>query len=618
MSQTKTKGIVYTAPSEDLLNHPDTSLLYKIQQQLFNNQEHNKSIKLANTTLSNSNISTSITNTSESKSTIINVVSTIRDLETNKKIVNKYKNKDLIGNIDLSNYVSFALSLKQKDYISIPSKVESAVKYISPTRLKAIHQDLEVAKELCLIFISLLTSTYFEMLEGSDGWKPLHSSHLRDLFNGVADYKKIREALEHPLRENVIIKCDHYAIIDEKCFFYRLGVAYVKKGIVSYQLQTEIAKKTFAEYQLLQLALSDQNAICKNLFEFYKHIELPTIEKVNQEAKRLVDNKYKSKKGKLLRFRHKHSNDYFKEPEKLAFVEDHIKLYEYLTDKGLLRPQATKENNGGRVVDSFTLMPSWIRKMLKFKGKQLVEVDYSCLHPNAAMSLFGGKIEFLTHAQVGEETGLGISEVKLEHLSFFNKEIWQMKESPLWDYYATKESEMLKAIVDEKQSNKIKHRITSMRLLSKEVEIMTAVITKLNQEGIYVGYVYDALLSAPEDAVRVKEVMESVILEHGVKTTAKLESYKPTIEVETLHKNEPMIISADLISTNCIIRDDVRKLINRGRVLNIVDAAIVFDEGKKYRKNVVKVYDRYAGIDKYMLEEFINEDGWDVHKSVYT
>lgn len=618
MSQTKTKGIAYTAPSENLLNHPDTSLLYKIQQQLYNTQESNKSIKLANTTFSNSNISTSITNTSESTSTITNVVSTIRGLDTSKKIVNKYKNKDLIGSIDLSHYVEFALFLKKKYYISIPSKVESAVKYISETRLKAIHQDLEVARELCLIFISLLTSTYFEILEGSDGWKPLHSSHLRDLFKGVADYRKIREALEAPLRKSVLIECDHHAIINEKCFFYRLGDAYVKKGIVSYQLQTEIAKKTFAEYQLLQLALSNQNIICKNLFEFYKHIELPTIEMVNQEAKRLVDNKYKSKKGKLLRFRNKHSYSYFKEPEKLAFVEDHVKLYEYLTDKGLLRPQATEENNGFRVVDSFTLMPSWIRKMVNFKGKQLVEIDYSCLHPNAAMSLYGGKMEFITHAQVGEEIGLDISEVKLEHLSFFNKELWQMKESPLWDYYATKEPEMLKAIVDEKQSNKIKHRITSMRLLSKEVEIMTAVIEKLNNEGIYVGYVYDALLSATEDAVRVKEVMDSVILEHGIKTTAKLESFKPTIEVETLHKNEPMIISADFISTNCIVRDNVRKLIKRGRVLNIIDAVIVFDEGKKHRKNVVKVYDRYAGIDKYMLEEFINEDGWDVHKSVYT
>lgn len=137
---------------------------------------------------------------------------------------------------------------------------------------------------------------------------------------------------------------------------------------------------------------------------------------------------------------------------------------------------------------------------------------------------------------------------------------------------------------------------------------MSSVIAKLNQESIYVGYVYDALLCAPQDAARVKEVMDSVILEHGVKTSAKLESMKPDAIEQTLLKKEPITISADFISTNCIIRDDVRKLIKHGRILNIIDAWIVFDEGKRFRKNVVKVYDRYAGMDKYMLEEFINEE----------
>ena len=61
MNRTNTKGIVYTAPSEDLLNNTDTRLLYQMQQQLYNTQEHNKSIKLANTSVSNSNINTSIT-----------------------------------------------------------------------------------------------------------------------------------------------------------------------------------------------------------------------------------------------------------------------------------------------------------------------------------------------------------------------------------------------------------------------------------------------------------------------------------------------------------------------------------------------------------------------------
>lgn len=623
------KGIIYTQPSLDLLKNPDTRLLYNIQEQAYRKQEEHQLYKLTNSksnsntsesSVFNSNSSTnnlSINSLSTSKSTIINVVSTIRDLDSNKNIVDRYKNKELLKHIDLNDYVNFALYLKKKDFISIPKKVVSAVKYISETRLKNIHPDLEVARELCLIFISLLTSTYFEMLDGSDGWKPLHSSYLRDLFKGVADYKNIKLALEQPLRKCSIVECDNTSIINEKCFYYRLGDSYIKKGIESYQLQTEIAKKTYADYQLLQLALSDQNAICKNLFEFYKHIELPTIEMVKEEAKRLVDNKYITKKGKLLRFRNKHGNGYFKDAEKLAFIEDHIKLFEYLTENGLLRPNPTSAENGHRVVDSLTLMPSWIRQLLKYKGKQLIEIDYSCLHPNAAMSLYGGKMEYLTHSQLCDETELQVKSVKLEHLSFFNKEVRQMKQSPLWDYYNKNEHEMLNRIVHEKLTDRYGHKITSMRLFKKEVEIMTDVILRLNQESIYVGYVYDALLCEPKDAEKVKQIMDATILEHNVKTVAKLESLKSPMNVDQGLNIAPIEIDVDFISDSFSLRDDVRESLERGKELKVIEALIVFAGSRKYRKNVVKVFDRFQKKEKYILESFIFEDGWNVHKKVH-
>jgi hypothetical protein len=51
---------------------------------------------------------------------------------------------------------------------------------------------------------------------------------------------------------------------------------------------------------------------------------------------------------------------------------------------------------------------------------------------------------------------------------------------------------------------------------------MTHVIQELSKEGIRVGYVYDALLCAPKDVHRIKEVMDYVVLRHGVKTSAKI------------------------------------------------------------------------------------------------
>lgn len=51
---------------------------------------------------------------------------------------------------------------------------------------------------------------------------------------------------------------------------------------------------------------------------------------------------------------------------------------------------------------------------------------------------------------------------------------------------------------------------------------MTDVIKQLSLEGIFVGYVYDALFCTSNNAQRVKQVMDEQVLKHGVMTTAKI------------------------------------------------------------------------------------------------
>jgi hypothetical protein len=79
---------------------------------------------------------------------------------------------------------------------------------------------------------------------------------------------------------------------------------------------------------------------------------------------------------------------------------------------------------------------------------------------------------------------------------------------------------MIRAIEKEKISSEFKYRITSRKLFKKEVEIMTEVIIRLNAQGIYIGYIYDALICHPKDAQIVAQVMNEVVLELGVKTIA--------------------------------------------------------------------------------------------------
>ena len=76
-----------------------------------------------------------------------------------------------------------------------------------------------------------------------------------------------------------------------------------------------------------------------------------------------------TKKGKILTMRNKHKNDYWNDVENRSFIEDNIKMFEYLTNRGFMIPSAGDEKSGGRIVDSFTLMPTWIREQITINSK---------------------------------------------------------------------------------------------------------------------------------------------------------------------------------------------------------------------------------------------------------
>jgi hypothetical protein len=229
-----------------------------------------------------------------------------------------------------------------------------------------------------------------------------------------------------------------------------------------------------------------------------------------------------NKNGKKLIFLNKKGRDFYPNSKKLVFVEDSLKAYGYLINNGLLIPRPGDEKSGGRVVDSFALMPSWVRKLAKINGQPIAEADFSCLHPNIAVTLYGGNSQYLTHEKLADQLGIEKRIVKVEHLSFFNAEVWQMRQSPLYRYYEQHEPVMLRALIKDKQESEYGHKITSRRLFAKEVEIMTQVVSRLNEEGIFVGYIYDALFFDPIHSQKVVQVMNEVAVDLGVFTIAKL------------------------------------------------------------------------------------------------
>jgi hypothetical protein len=391
------------------------------------------------------------------------------------------------------------------------------------------EENRKVAVELCLLFLTQLSSTHRNIKNGSspDGWKSLRAEYLRELLRiDAKTYQHVRDALLYEYKIGPILECWNY-VVKKYSYKYRLGSSFRSKGFVPYNLQTETVRNLFKKSIERKLLVAKGNTICINLFEFYKSVVLPTEEEILIEAKRLVKIGLPNKKGKTLIFKNKKGRDYYTNPDKLVFVEDSLKVFEYLTQNGLLIPRPGSEKSGGRVVDSFTLMPGWIRKLIKINGQPIAEADYSCLHPNIAMSLYGGSTKNLKHKDLCTKTETEkikkeLALVKKEHLSFFNKTVLQMKKSPLFHYYNKQESSMLDAIIDEKNSSPFEHKITSRRLFAKEVEMMTEVVSRLNEEGIFVGYVYDALFFDPAFSQKVTEVMNEVAIDLMVFTTADL------------------------------------------------------------------------------------------------
>jgi hypothetical protein len=137
--------------------------------------------------------------------------------------------------------------------------------------------------------------------------------------------------------------------------------------------------------------------ICSNLIKMYPKIELPSSKELLVIGKRLAKDGHRTKKDKILTVRNNHKNEYWKDSDNRSFVEDNIKLFEFLTSRGFMIPSVGDDKSGGRVVDSFTLMPAWIREQITVNGIKLTECDYTALHPNIAIKLYDGTLTYLTH-----------------------------------------------------------------------------------------------------------------------------------------------------------------------------------------------------------------------------
>ena len=134
---------------------------------------------------------------------------------------------------------------------------------------------------------------------------------------------------------------------------------------------------------------------------------------------------------------------------------------------------------------------------------------------------------------------INVNSIKTEHLSFFNKHWLAMLKSPLFEFYSKHEADMLSRIYKDKKE--YGYKVTSAKMFSVEVSVMTDVIKYLCTLGINVLYVYDALLCEEKDKAIVVEAMNRIILEHGVNTKVKIDGASSVVSPEPVA--EPQTIA---------------------------------------------------------------------------
>ena len=465
-----------------------------------------------NTNISDININLSDIN---NNNTISLCTYTTPENETPETITTNYF-EEISEELFKSNFPT----IRTSNIIKIPSKIERVLTYIVPKHyFTEIDKDFEVAKELVMLVINRLVIVN---VEDKDKWFTLSQNQISMMLFGKINKRTIKKVkaifslLHYETKNGIIVECDINYIPMKKSFGYRLSDPYKLKGIVKYELKTDKVKTLYRQHQYVLLKKINNNVIVENLYGMYSKIELPTEQTIIEHAKILIKNKFTTKKGKVLKFRNKKSKS-FDNTEKYSYVEDNIDIFNYYTDGGYIIPTVSDEYF--RVTDSFTLLPSWIRDLCKIDNRRLVELDYTALHPNIAISLYGGSTEYLTHDLVSETTGIDKSMVKRQHLMFFNLQLSHMLNSKLIGFYQQYEPEMVKNIVNDKKTYG-QTNITK-KLFKMEVDIMTSVVKKLNSKNIYVLYIYDALCCHPKHQETVKEIMNETIIEFNVKTKVK-------------------------------------------------------------------------------------------------
>lgn len=432
------------------------------------------------------------------------------------------ENDAVINNFEVEIVEKGVARLIPFNKIFVPNKTRIQVtKYSEKELLLAIDTDIDVAIEICLVFLTMLVPMFNYKIEDLNDFKINLNSEILEREFGH-NYKRIIDCLKNNFNKDSIplLQCDEEFQRGVKSKTYWVSEPYQNIGCECVELKTTRAREIMLNKRMaaLKYALS---GISLEQLKQYDRYQLPTMEEIVEEAKRIHSEKtfIKGKRCIFLngqRKTHPRFASIIEQGIEIRWLDEDIELFQILTQPGYIMPSTT-ENAAGRSCDSFTLMPGWIRKLIKINGNKLVEVDLRCLHPNIICKLYGSHMKYITHEQIAEEVGTVKQEVKTKHLSYFNKKAMYMQSGILWNYYGKHDMGMMYRIFDDK--NKYGHKHTSRMLFREESNVMLQAIQEFDKPFIYI---YDCLMVEPEHAEEIVSILNATLIKNDIHTTAEI------------------------------------------------------------------------------------------------
>jgi len=370
-------------------------------------------------------------------------------------------------------------------------------------------------------------------------YRGIHSKFMDSIAKqlGRVKYGKVLEVLLKGTEKGAFIEWEDEGSYSQGayCRQYRITQKYMERDAIRYTLSKPI------DIHRHYTQNDTHNIICKALERTYPHLGLPTLEEVKARAIELHKSKVKMKEKKCVYAVQAHQKKKFYNRAKRRVLDYDIELYASFLDEGIAQPYTTE---CGRVMDSFTKMRKWIRKMVTIDGEPIIEVDYGALHPCLVWRILNGfasqeeadrylkmlmgdiYIEIARYLYPdASETDLEEvyrPKVKKELLTYFNDKAGNQHHYKCHKFFIKNFPEMLERLQSGKFATSKGHAETSSILLMYEADLVGNVMGKLFHKGIHCLYAFDALWVGKSYANEVRIIMDECALDGGIPCKAKI------------------------------------------------------------------------------------------------